>query len=105
VHRQERKDLSPFRHVAHSQAHHPIGRHALDFAPVEQHSPALRVHHAANGAQDGRFARAVGAKHGDDLAGRDIQADATDGTDRPVVRFDPIDAQQGRGPVHASPPI
>jgi len=58
---------------------------------------ALGVEHAGDGAQHGGLPRAVGAEHGDDLAGGHVQADAADGLDGTVEGLDGIDGEERHG--------
>ena len=103
VHGQEREHLAAFGNVADAEPHHPVRRQVVDGLALESHRATLGVQHAGNRAQHCRFAGAVGTQHGDDLALRDLQADAANRLDRAVESLDRGDVEQRR--AHPSPPI
>src|SRR6185436_6425773 len=102
--RHEREDLAPLRHVGDAVAGHPIGLAAPDRAPGEGDAALLRLQRAADGTEHRGLARPVGAQDGDDLALAHVEADATDGRNRPVVGLQVAHGENG--PAHGRlPPL
>ena len=63
-------------HRDHAPQGDLVGRHVGDVAAVEHDGAAGRLLDAADGPQQRRLARAVGAQQGDDLALLDVEVDA-----------------------------
>ena len=82
--------------VADSQADDRVRRALRETLPVEAHGAAARAQQAADRAQGGRLAGAVGADERDDLALVDAQRDAAKGADSPVPRLDVVEASSRR---------
>jgi len=76
-----------------------------DVPAFEAHRAAFGIEHAGDGAQHSGLTGAVGAEYGDDLALRDLQADAADCLDRAVEGLDRGDVEEGLMRTHPSPPI
>src|SRR5262245_28861219 len=74
--REKGKYLASFRHMPQAHAHDAIRAQALDRRALKFDAAFLWVEHAGDGLEHGGLAGAVGAEHGDDLATRDLEADA-----------------------------
>src|SRR6185312_3780422 len=105
THRQKRERLPPLRHVANPKPHDLIGFHMGDVSPFKDHLSTLGVEHAGDRPQDRGFPSAIGSQHSHDLAGRNIQGDASYRLYRTVERFDRIDPKERLGHSSSSPPI
>ena len=89
-HRHPRENAAPFRHNRHRFAHDfrrlPVG----NIFTVENHAPAGGARVAAQGTQQSRFSRAVGANQGDNLSLIDMQTDVVQRLDFAVMRADVV---------------
>jgi hypothetical protein len=71
----------------------PVGFVAGDVHSVDGDGAALGFDHAADGAQEGGFAGAVGAEDRDDFPGVDLQVDTVEGFDGTVSGDEVLDGQ------------
>ena len=78
-------------------ARHLLGRHPVDVPTVEEDLTALRLEQAAEAAEQGRLAAAVGTDDGGDPAGRDGQGQALDDGVGAVAEDDLVGGQPGGG--------
>ncbi len=80
-------------HVGHAEADDVLGLRCDD-GFVTQADVAGAAHHAADGAQRGAFAGAVGAEQGGDAAFRDGEIDAVQGGGLAVIGVQILDGQE-----------
>ena len=101
LHRHAGEQAAAFRHQSHAQADNLFGRQRIDAPALELdaagdmgRSPA--IHHADDGAQQGRFAGAIRADDGVDRALFDAEPDAVERAALAVKGREAPDGQQDR---------
>ncbi len=101
------KRTTPFRHDGDALAHHPVGLRAANGLAVEPDHLTGDRQEAHDGAQERRFAGAVGADQRDGLALMELGVDAVERLEIAVARDEPVGGQNGGGANgrHASIPI
>jgi hypothetical protein len=83
--------------VADAGAHDAVRLVAGNVAAAVPDLALFRVHHAGDGLQERRLARAIGAQHGDDLPLAHLQRHAADRHDRAVEALKVLDRQNDIG--------
>src|SRR5262249_25103924 len=79
------------------EARNIVGRQLRDLAAVEEDRAFARARIAADRHHQCRFAGAVAADQGDDLALADVEVDALERGDAAVVRAQAAHAEEGGG--------
>ena len=101
--RDAQKRAAPFRHMRDPEPHDVLGGPAGDRPPVET-DLAICPHHAAERAQHGRLARAIGAEQRADVPLADVEADPVQRLVLPVEGVESFDLQHRRAGIHLPGP-
>ena len=95
---QRREDAPPFGNEGDAALANFVGRHAGEVFAAVFDFASTRARVAADGVEQGTFARAVGADEGDDFARLDVQVDVFQRFDRAVVGVQVFDVQHQASP-------
>src|SRR5205814_4888200 len=104
VHREICEDLPSLRHLHDPQTHQAIWAHPVDAPTVELDCAPRRPEEAGDHPQRRGLARAVRSEQRDDAPLGDLETDAVQGADAPVVRLDLVHNEELTRPTtHPGP--
>src|SRR5258706_5193900 len=85
AHGQIWKNASPLRHMRDATPYNLLGPETGNLLTPQRNRARSRTHDAADGPQQGRLPRAIGAENGDKAAGLDLDRDFVQGFDGTVA--------------------
>ena len=94
-HRHPGEDAAPLRRLGHAHRRDLVGRHVAERVPLSEICPVRGCMQPGDRLQRRALAGAVRADQRDDLALLDLNRDALQGVDVPVVGVDVVDLEHG----------